>query len=88
MLLEDEDLQALLELNLMAPFRLTRAAVRGMLLGGEPLDGPRHLFWNFVSSDPERIEAAKRDWATAAGTGGSERFPNVPGDADERIPLP
>ena len=39
-------------------------------------------------SDPERIEAAKRECATAAGTGGSERFPNVPGDADERIPLP
>jgi redox-sensitive bicupin YhaK (pirin superfamily) len=59
---------------------LTEARV--MLLGGEPLDGPpRHMFWNFVSSSPERIEQAKRDWAAG-------RFPLVPGDEDERIPLP
>ncbi|HTV24344.1 MAG TPA: pirin family protein, partial [Polyangiaceae bacterium] len=36
---------------------------RVLLLGGEPLEGPRHIFWNFVSSSPERIERAKRDWA-------------------------
>ncbi len=52
-----------------------------MLIGGEPLDGPRHMFWNFVSSDPARIEQAKRDWA-------EDRFGTVPGDEDERIPLP
>lgn len=51
-----------------------------MLLGGEPLDGDRHVWWNFVSSDPERIETAKRDWD-------EDRFPRVPGD-DERMPLP
>jgi redox-sensitive bicupin YhaK (pirin superfamily) len=60
-------------------FALTDARV--MLLGGEPLDGPRHMFWNFVSSRPERIEQAKRDWAEG-------RFPLVPGDEHERIPLP
>jgi redox-sensitive bicupin YhaK (pirin superfamily) len=53
---------------------------RVMLLGGAPLDGPRHLWWNFVSSDPDRIERAKLDWR-------EERFAAVPGD-DERIPLP
>jgi redox-sensitive bicupin YhaK (pirin superfamily) len=53
---------------------------RTMLLGGAPLDGPRHIWWNFVSSSRERIEQAKRDWQLGA-------FAPVPGD-DERIPLP
>ena len=53
---------------------------RVMLLGGAPLDGPRHIWWNFVSSSLERIERAKLDWR-------EERFAAVPGD-DERIPLP
>ncbi|MEM9488432.1 MAG: pirin family protein [Myxococcota bacterium] len=51
-----------------------------VLLGGEPLDGPRHLWWNFVHSSPERIEQAKRDWVEG-------RFPQVPGET-EFIPLP
>lgn len=55
-------------------------AARVMLLGGEPLDGPRHLWWNFVSSSQERIEEAKADWEM-------RRFPAIPGDP-ERIPLP
>jgi redox-sensitive bicupin YhaK (pirin superfamily) len=53
---------------------------RVMLAGGAPLDGPRHIYWNFVSSSRERIEAARRDWR-------ERRFAAVPGDA-ERIPLP
>ncbi|HEX8560688.1 MAG TPA: pirin family protein [Pyrinomonadaceae bacterium] len=53
---------------------------RLMLLGGEPLEGARHIWWNFVSSSPERIEQAKRDWREG-------RFAPVPGEA-ERIPLP
>jgi redox-sensitive bicupin YhaK (pirin superfamily) len=57
-----------------------RTPVKAMLLGGEPLDGPRTVWWNFVSSSRERIEQAKQDW-----TGG--RFGTVPGD-DESIPLP
>ncbi|HLS84072.1 MAG TPA: pirin family protein [Arenimonas sp.] len=51
-----------------------------MLLGGEPLDGPRFMWWNFVSSTRERIEQAKDDWREG-------RFGKVPGD-DEFIPLP
>ena len=55
-------------------------AARLMLLGGAPLDGPRQIWWNFVSSSAERIERAKLDWQ-------EDRFAAVPGD-DERIPLP
>jgi redox-sensitive bicupin YhaK (pirin superfamily) len=54
--------------------------LRVMLLGGEPLDGPRHLVWNFVSSSAERIEQAKDDWR-------NQRFDPVP-DETEFIPLP
>jgi redox-sensitive bicupin YhaK (pirin superfamily) len=53
---------------------------RLMLLGGEPMDGPRHVWWNFVSSSLERIEQAKADWK-------AKRFGAVPDD-DEFIPLP
>lgn len=52
-----------------------------MLFGGAPLDGERHLWWNFVASSKELIEAARVDWAEG-------RFPLVPGDENERIPLP
>jgi len=55
-------------------------AARVMLLGGAPLDGPRQIWWNFVSSRAERIERARLDWQ-------EDRFAAVPGD-DERIPLP
>ena len=53
---------------------------RFMALGGEPMDGPRHIWWNFVSSRRDRIEQAKSDWKMA-------RFDTVPGDT-EFIPLP
>ena len=53
---------------------------RAMLLGGEAMDGPRHVWWNFVSSSKERIEQAKLDWA-------NDRFDKVPGES-EFIPLP
>jgi redox-sensitive bicupin YhaK (pirin superfamily) len=56
------------------------AAARFMLLGGEPLEGPRHMWWNFVSSSKERIERAKADWKAG-------RFEAVPGET-EFIPLP
>lgn len=59
--------------------RATRPT-RAMLLGGATLDGPRHIWWNFVSSSKERIEQAKNEWRTG-------RFPGVP-DEVERIPLP
>lgn len=54
---------------------------RVMLYGGEPMEGPRYIWWNFVSSRRERIEAAQEDWRQA-------RFDTVPGDAEEFIPLP
>jgi len=53
---------------------------RLMLIGGEPMAEERHIFWNFVSSDPERIEQAKTDWR-------EQRFDSVP-DESEFIPLP
>jgi redox-sensitive bicupin YhaK (pirin superfamily) len=60
---------------------LARSQSRVMLIGGEPMDGPRHIWWNFVSSSKDRIDAAKADWK-------AKRFPQVPSDAGEFIPLP
>ena len=53
---------------------------RMMFLGGTALEGPRYIWWNFVSSSQERIEEAKEDWKQA-------RFAPVP-DETEFIPLP
>jgi hypothetical protein len=52
-----------------------------ILVGGAAMDGPRHIWWNFVSSRKERIEAAKADWKAG-------HFAIVPGDTTEFIPLP
>ena len=54
---------------------------RIMLLGGAPLDGERHVWWNFVSSSRETIEEACRAWSARS-------FPPVPGDGQEFVPLP
>ena len=62
------------------PVLRAKTPLKAMLLGGEPLDGPRHLWWNFVSSSKERIEQAKLDWLEG-------RFGQVPGET-EFIPLP
>ncbi|GLQ87594.1 pirin family protein [Dyella flagellata] len=64
-----------------APKLRANQASRLMLFGGAPLDGERHLWWNFVSSSRERIEQAKADWAAQA-------FAKVVGDEEEFIPLP
>jgi redox-sensitive bicupin YhaK (pirin superfamily) len=56
-------------------------AARFVLVGGQTMDGPRHIWWNFVSSRPERIEQAKAEWKAG-------RFDTVPGDAEEFIRLP
>ena len=53
---------------------------RVILCGGDPLDGDRHLWWNFVSSSRDRIDKAKADWA-------SMRYAPIPGET-EFIPLP
>jgi len=57
-----------------------RSAARLLLFGGAPLDGPRFVWWNFVSSSRERIVQAAEDWK-------AQRFATVPGET-ERIPLP
>lgn len=59
---------------------LANSEARVMLLGGEPLDGPRFIWWNFVASSRELIEAAKLRWQ-------GDAFPPIPGE-HERIPLP
>ncbi|KQN07172.1 pirin family protein [Sphingomonas sp. Leaf25] len=54
---------------------------RVMLCGGEAFTTPRHVWWNFVSSRRDRIDQAKADWKAG-------RFPTVPGDSAEFIPIP
>ncbi len=63
---------------------MTLSSDRGgkvMLMGGEAFTTHRYVYWNFVSSSRERIEQAKEDWK-------ARRFPLVPGDEAEFIPLP
>jgi redox-sensitive bicupin YhaK (pirin superfamily) len=62
------------------PVLRAKTPLKAMLMGGEPLDAPRHMWWNFVSSSKERIEQAKQDWLQG-------RFGQVPGEI-EFIPLP
>lgn len=64
---------ASLELSASSPVRL-------VIVGGEPLDAPRFMWWNFVSSSRERVEQAAQAWA-------DDQMGAVPGDT-ERIPLP
>ncbi|MFC3101830.1 pirin family protein [Altererythrobacter lauratis] len=81
----DGEALTLYTLAILAPgqaMRLTSAkGGKVMLLGGEAFATRRHVWWNFVSSDRERINQAKADWAEG-------RFPTVPGDDEEFIPLP
>lgn len=73
------------ELAVLQPGRdmtlASKGGARVMLLGGEAFATERHAWWNFVSSSRDRIEQAKEDWR-------EQRFDKVPGDEDERIPLP
>ncbi len=62
------------------------AGARLMVLGGETMNGPRYISWNFVASSQERIDAAKEAWAQGDWEHG--RFQLPPGDQDEFIPLP
>lgn len=64
----------------MAMTLSSKSGARVMLLGGETM-GRRTVWWNFVSSRRERIEQAKEDWQEG-------RFPKVPGDEKEFIPIP
>ena len=54
---------------------------RLMLMGGQAFTSRRYVFWNFVSSSRERIDHAKEQWK-------AQRFPLIPGDDKEYIPLP
>lgn len=54
---------------------------RVMLCGGEAFKTPRHVWWNFVSSSPDRLMQAREDWQAM-------RFPLIPGDDQEYIPIP
>jgi redox-sensitive bicupin YhaK (pirin superfamily) len=65
------------QLKALAPARL-------VIVGGAPLDGERHIWWNFVASSAEQMEQARRDWRDR----NESRFPKVPGDEHEFIPLP
>ncbi|MEP0560142.1 MAG: pirin family protein, partial [Qipengyuania citrea] len=73
------------ELAVLQPGRdmtlASKSGARVMLLGGEAFATERHAWWNFVSSSRDRIEQAKEDWR-------EQRFDKVPGDEEERIPLP
>lgn len=62
------------------------AGARIMVLGGATMDGPRHLWWNFVASSKERIDAAKEAWR--AGDWAHGRFRLPPADDGEFIPAP
>jgi redox-sensitive bicupin YhaK (pirin superfamily) len=57
------------------------AATHLVIIGGAPLDGRRYMWWNFVSSDKDRIERAKADWREG-------RFAKISGDEEEFVPLP
>jgi len=70
---------AILEPGLAARIAAPEGA-RFAVIGGEPLDGHRHMWWNLVSSRKERIDQAKRDWA-------AQRMGAIPGET-EFIPLP
>ena len=59
----------------------TSSGARVMLMGGEAFTTPRYVFWNFVSSSRDRINQAKEEWKAL-------RFPLIPGDDQEFIPLP
>lgn len=76
---------ALYQLAVLQPGRdmtlASKTGARVMLMGGEAFETRRHVWWNFVSSSRDRINQAKEDWR-------ERRFPTVPGDEAERIPLP
>ena len=81
----DGDPLTLFDLNVLRPGEaMTLRSGRGgraMLLGGEAFATRRFVWWNFVSSDRDRIEQAKGDWREGG-------FGKVPGDEEEFIPLP
>ena len=63
-----------------APLLRATTEARFVVIGGAPLDGPRFIYWNFVSSSKERIARAADDWA-------GQRYPGIAGET-EWMPLP
>ncbi|NQY38738.1 MAG: pirin family protein [Henriciella sp.] len=61
---------------------------RFMLAGGQPMDGPRKIDWNFVAADTERLEQAKADWRASAAGGWTDTPFTLPEGEDDYIPLP
>lgn len=61
---------------------------RFMLAGGQPMDGPRKIEWNFVATDTERLEQAKADWRASAASGWQNTPFTLPEGEDDYIPLP
>ncbi len=64
-----------------SPVVVADGDTRFVVIGGEPLDGPRYIWWNFVSSDANRIIEAATEWRAGG-------FPKVPGDEVDFIPAP
>ncbi len=62
-----------------------RTGARLLVLGGASMEGPRYIWWNFVSSDAERVKAAAEDWRQGRFDG---RFAQIPSDHDNFIPAP
>lgn len=77
---ETAPINAMAVLNPSAKTITAKGDTRLAVIGGAPL-GRRYLEWNFASSSKERIEQAKEDWQNGV-------FGDVPGDSEERIPLP
>ena len=61
---------------------------RFMLAGGQPMDGPRKIDWNFVAADTERLEQAKFDWRASAAGGWTDTPFTLPDGENDYIPLP
>ncbi len=66
--------------------RAGAAGARVLMLGGDTMDGPRHIWWNFVASSQERIDAAREAWRAGDWAHGRFRLPQ--GDDAEYIPAP
>lgn len=75
-----ERMMAVLEPGVASTIGAGQQPARLVVIGGEPLDGPRHMWWNFVSSRKERILQASADWE-------AQRMGQIPGE-HEFIPLP
>jgi redox-sensitive bicupin YhaK (pirin superfamily) len=78
----NDELVAAGQLAVLRPEIATTLSGAGtaVVLGGDPV-GKRHIWWNFVHSEPERIEEAKADWI-------AQRFSRVPNDHEPHVPLP